>query len=110
MDYFFIIKVVVVVSLQKVKYPISLPHDITVNTNCVQTMGRRCCLGNYVTSQWVGGIAIDTKQSCDPQFGSFLQDPWPELSEHIASTQLVTVKHELLSPLSNLWSLLRVEC
>ncbi len=30
---------------------------------------------NYVTSQWVGDVAIDTRQSCEQQFGSFTQDP-----------------------------------
>ncbi len=28
-----------------------------------------------MTSQWIGDIAIDTKQSCDKQPGSFIQDP-----------------------------------
>ncbi len=27
-----------------------------------------------MTSQWVGDVAIDTKQSCDQQPGSFTQD------------------------------------
>ncbi len=39
-----------------------------------QWVGKRCCLGNYVTSQWVGDIVIDTKQTCDQQPGSFTQD------------------------------------
>ncbi len=26
-------------------------------------------------SQWIGDVAIDTKQSCDKQPGSFIQDP-----------------------------------
>ncbi len=74
MDYFFIVKVVVA-SLQQVKCFISLPHDITVNTHCHVTMWMWCFLGNYVMSQWVGDVAIDTKQSCDKQPGSFTQDP-----------------------------------
>ncbi len=74
MDYFFIVKVVVA-SLQEVKCSISLPHDITVNTHCHVTMWMWCFLGNYVMSQWVGDVAIDTKQSCDKQPGSFTQDP-----------------------------------
>ncbi len=32
-------------------------------------------LGNYVISQWVGDIAIDTKLSCDQKLGYFTQDP-----------------------------------
>ncbi len=74
MDSFFIVKVVVA-SSQQVKCSISLPHGITVNTHCYVTMGMWCYLGNYVTSQWVGDVAIDTKQSCDKQPGSFIQDP-----------------------------------
>ncbi len=73
MNYFFIVKVVA--SSQQVKCSISswssLPYDFTVNTHCHVTMGRWCCLGNYVMSQWVGDIVIDTKQSCDQQPGSF---------------------------------------
>ncbi len=42
---------------------ISLSHDITVNTHCDVTMVRWHCLGNYVMSQWVGDVSIDTKQS-----------------------------------------------
>ncbi len=26
-------------------------------------------------SQWIGDVAIDTKQSCDKQPGSFIKDP-----------------------------------
>ncbi len=64
MDYFFIVKVVEAPS-QQVKCFISLPHDVIVNTHCHVTVGLWCCLGNYVTSQWIGDVAIDTKQSCD---------------------------------------------
>ncbi len=28
-----------------------------------------------MTSQWIGDIVIDTKQSCDKQLGSFTEDP-----------------------------------
>ncbi len=28
-----------------------------------------------MTSQWIGDVAIDTKQSSDKQPGSFIQDP-----------------------------------
>ncbi len=28
-----------------------------------------------MTSQWLGDVVIDTKQSCDQQPGSFTQDP-----------------------------------
>ncbi len=28
-----------------------------------------------MTSQWIGDVAIDTKQSCEKQSGSFIQDP-----------------------------------
>ncbi len=59
-DYFFIVKVLGAPS-QQVKCSISLPHDVTVNTHCHVTMGLWCCLGNYVTSQWIGDVAIDTK-------------------------------------------------
>ncbi len=65
---------VVVASLQKVKCSMSLPH-VTVNTHCDQTMGRCCCVGHYVMSQWVGDVAIDTQQLCDQQLGSFTQHP-----------------------------------
>ncbi len=40
---------------------------LTVITDCDVTMGRRHCLGNLMTSQWVGDIALDTKQSCDQE-------------------------------------------
>ncbi len=72
-DYFFIVKVGA--PWQQVKFSISLPHDITVNTHCHVMMGLWSCLDNYVTSQWIGGVAIDTKQSCDKQPESFIQDP-----------------------------------
>ncbi len=52
MDYFFIVKVVVVLLLQE-KCSISLPHDITVNTHV--TMGIWHCPGIHM-SQWVGDI------------------------------------------------------
>ncbi len=29
---------------------------------------------NHMMSQWVCDVTIDTKQSCDQQFGSFTQD------------------------------------
>ncbi len=32
-------------------------------------------MGNYVTSQWLDNVFIDTKQSCDKQSASFKQDP-----------------------------------
>ncbi len=53
---------------QQVKYSISLPIEITVNTHCDDTIDRRYCLGNYVTSQWISDIVIhhvDTKQLHD---------------------------------------------
>ncbi len=52
-----------------------MPHDVTVKAYCDATMGRSHCLGNYVMSQWVGDICIDTKQSCDQQLESFKQGP-----------------------------------
>ncbi len=58
-------------SLIRASIPYHFLNDITVNTHCDQTMGWCCCLGNYVMSQWVGDIVIDTKQSCDQQLGSF---------------------------------------
>ncbi len=67
---FFIVKVVVT-SSQQVKCSISLPHDVTENSHCHVTMVRWHCLGNYAMSQWVEGIIIDTKQSCDQQPASF---------------------------------------
>ncbi len=66
MDYFFIVKLVGDPS-QQVKCSISLPHEVTVNTHCHVTMGLWLCLGNYVMSQWIGDVAIDTKQSWDKQ-------------------------------------------
>ncbi len=57
---FVIIKVEWVPS-QQLKRSISLPHDVTVNTNCYETMCRWCCFGNWVTSQWVGDVVIVTK-------------------------------------------------
>ncbi len=59
---------------QKLKCSISLPQNIKVNTHSDQTMGSWCCLGNYVMSQLVGDVAFETKQSCDLQVGSFMQD------------------------------------
>ncbi len=70
MDYFQIVKVAVA---SQVKGSISLAHEITVNTNCDITMGRSCCLGNHVMS--LDDVAIDTRQSCDQQLGSYTQDP-----------------------------------
>ncbi len=74
MDYFLYSKINST-SSQQVKCSISLPHGGTVNAHCYVIMGRWYCLGNYVMSQWVGDIAIDTKQSCDQQLGSIIQDP-----------------------------------
>ncbi len=74
MEYFFIVKVTVAWS-QQVKFSKLLPHDVTVNTHCDMTMVRWCCVGNYVMSQCIGDVAIDTKQSCDKQLQSFTQDP-----------------------------------
>ncbi len=38
-----------------------MPHDVTVNTHCDVTIGRRCCLvDNHVPSQWLGDIVMDT--------------------------------------------------
>ncbi len=63
-NYFLIVKVVVASSQQE-KYSVSLPHDVRVNNHCDVTMSRWHCLGNYVTSQWIRDVVIDTKQSCD---------------------------------------------
>ncbi len=49
MDYFFIVKVRVA-SSQQVKWPISVPHDVTVNTHCSGTMDRWRCPNNHVTN------------------------------------------------------------
>ncbi len=74
MNYFFIVHVVATSSKQ-VKCSISRSHDVTVKTNWKVTMGRWHCLVNYIMSQWVGDVVIDTKQSCDQQPSSFTQYP-----------------------------------
>ncbi len=42
---------------------------------CGHPMGMWHCLSNYVTSQWVDDVIIDTKESCDQQPKSLSQDP-----------------------------------
>ncbi len=37
-------------------------------------MGRWNFRGNYIRSQWVGDVVVDTKQSCDQQPGCLTQD------------------------------------
>ncbi len=73
-DYFCIVKVVEA-PLQQVKiFHITAPwHHRIHPLSCHNRFW--CCLGNYVTSQWIGDVAIDTKLSCDKQPGSFIQDP-----------------------------------
>ncbi len=54
-------------------------NDVTEKTYCNVTMFRGCCLSNYVMSQWVGDVTIDTKLSCSQNIESFTQDqgkPW----------------------------------
>ncbi len=45
------------------------------DTHCDVIMDRWHCLVNHMISPGVGVIAINTKQSCDQQPGSFTQDP-----------------------------------
>ncbi len=111
-DFFSMVHITVVVaSSQQAKWSISLPDDITVNTHGLVTMGRCHCLGNYVTSQWVGDVAIDIKQSCDQQPGSFIQETngrktWTILPQILdLDTHHMTIK-ELCSPLCS-WYLYR---
>ncbi len=38
---------------------------LTLSTHCDETKGRRNYLGNNITSQWVGDVPLDIKQSHD---------------------------------------------
>ncbi len=82
---------------QQLKHSISLHHDIIVNTHCHVTMGLWWCLGKYVMSQWIGDVVIDTKQSCDKQPESFIQDP----GKHGSFTQDLGVEKTSIFQLKN---------
>ncbi len=47
--------------------------DVIVNTHCDVTMGRGCCLGSNMMSQWVDNVGMDTKQSRDQTLNNILK-------------------------------------
>ncbi len=51
-----------------------MTNHITVSTHCDAVMGRLYCLSNYMMSQWVSDIAIETIQSRDQELESFTKN------------------------------------